>query len=188
MVFWWARYENLTVVQKREFNPQLETENSKRNATLKTCEILSLLSYTWYRLKFRLPALSACRRSCRTSTALQDACFPDSSLSYPLVVEILAVISCCQGRRYGEGRLMLAFWAAKYTISINENYALAVQIAEPFWKEIDKCFSTTRPRHEHILYTPLFVVQSSAVCLPYLLVLCSLMFYGVLNGNGYCSE
>jgi hypothetical protein len=125
MVFWWARYENVTVGQKREFNPQFETENPKRNATLKTCEILPLLSYTWYRLNFRLPALSACRRSCRMSTALQDACFPDSSLSSPLVVAILAVISCCQGRRYGEGRLMLKFWAAKYIISIKENYALA---------------------------------------------------------------
>jgi hypothetical protein len=93
---------------------------------------------------------------------------------------------------------MLAFWAAKYLISIKENYALAAyKLLSHFeGKSINNCdfffkgaaISVTRPRHEHILDTPLFVVQSSAVCVPHLLVLCSQMFYGVLNGNGCCSE
>jgi hypothetical protein len=67
---------------------------------------------------------------------------------------------------------MLLFWAAKYIISMKENYALATyKLLNHFeGKSINNCdfykgaaISFTRPRHENILDTPLFVVQSSAI-------------------------
>ena len=80
---------------------------------------------------------------------------------------------------------MLPFRAAKYIISMKENYALATyKLLSHFeGKSVKNChffkgaaISITRPRHENILDTPPFVVQSSAIYLPHLLVLCSLMF------------